>query len=565
MKKLTDLAIGRKITILFGGTVVLLVGLAVISFWGSKTIARYEDDSRDRLTKCLLADQVGRGVNAACIQVRNILAAKNVEAGQKDELLRIRKEYLAALDQFKSRANTPKGRQQAKDLEDMTREFIAINSGLIDLAANGRQAEANRRFDETSMPLLKKLQTVADGTEKWQQQLVDENERKRQDAASTFGLVMVLFTIAAIALAMTGGITLARSTAAPLEVVIDHLNQVAAGDLSKDAPSEFQARGDEVGALAKAKQAMIVSLRQLVQETLSGIQVLTSSSSELSASSGQMSSGSREASDKAHAVAAAAEQMTANVQSVAAGMEQTATNLVNVSSHTEQMTATIGEIAANSEKARRITEDATRQAARISEQMNQLGQAAREIGKVTETITEISSQTNLLALNATIEAARAGSAGKGFAVVANEIKELAQQTAQATEDIKARIDGVQSSTTGGISEIEKVSRVIHDVSEIVSSIAAAIEEQATVTKDIARNIGEASVGVKDANQRVAEASQAIRDVAREIVVVDHAAGDIATGSEHVKSSAVELSRVATQLQTTLSRFQTGAATQVEAL
>ncbi len=138
-----------------------------------------------------------------------------------------------------------------------------------------------------------------------------------------------------------------------------------------------------------------------------------------------MSEGSQQASGQAHAVAAAAEQMTANVISVAAGMEQTTTNLASVASATEQMTATIGEIAGNSEKARRITEEATRQAARISEQMNQLGAAAQQIGKVTETITEISSQTNLLALNATIEAARAGSAGKGFAVVANEIKELA--------------------------------------------------------------------------------------------------------------------------------------------
>src|ERR671923_2528161 len=146
-------------------------------------------------------------------------------------------------------------------------------------------------------------------------------------------------------------------------------------------------------------------------------------------------------------------------------MKQTPKNLKSVTRPTEQMTATIGEIAANSEKARRITEEATRQANRITEQMNQLGVAAREIGKVTETITEISSQTNLLALNATIEAARAGSAGKGFAVVANEIKELAQQTATATEDIKNRIAGVQSSMAGGITEVERVSSVVHEVNE----------------------------------------------------------------------------------------------------
>ena len=131
----------------------------------------------------------------------------------------------------------------------------------------------------------------------------------------------------------------------------------------------------------------------------------------------------------------------------------------------------------------------------------------REIGKVTETISEISSQTNLLALNATIEAARAGAAGKGFAVVAGEIKALAQQTATATEDIKSRISGVQNSTSSGIAEIEKISRVIFEVSDIVGSIAAAIEEQTVSTKDIARNIAEASFGVNDVNERIAQSSE----------------------------------------------------------
>ena len=296
------------------------------------------------------------------------------------------------------------------------------------------------------------------------------------------------------------------------------------------------------------------NLRQAVNEITGGIHLMSSSSSELSANSSQMSNGSQQASGKAHAVAAAAEQMTVNVMSVASGMEEATANLTTVASATEQMTATIGEIAGNSEKARRITGEATRQATRISEQMNQLGAAAQQIGRVTETITEISSQTNLLALNATIEAARAGSAGKGFAVVANEIKELAQQTAAATEDIKGRIAGVQSSTASGISEIEKVTQVIHEVSEIVSSIAAAIEEQSATTKDIARNIAEASIGVGDASRRVSETSQAVAEIAKEIGGVDQAAGQMADGNEQVMAAATGLSRVAEQLQTAVQRF-----------
>jgi methyl-accepting chemotaxis protein len=195
------------------------------------------------------------------------------------------------------------------------------------------------------------------------------------------------------------------------------------------------------------------------------------------------------------------------------------------------------------------------QAVRITTQIQQLGQAAKEIGKVTQTISEISSQTNLLALNATIEAARAGSAGKSFAVVANEIKELAQQTAAATEDIKARVASVQSSTAGGIAEIEKISTVIHEVSDIVGSIAAAIEEQAMATKEISRNIAEASTGVGDANVRVSESSVATLEIAKEIVVVDRAAEQMAEGSGQVRNSASELSNVAEHLLQAMSKFQ----------
>jgi len=388
-----------------------------------------------------------------------------------------------------------------------------------------------------------------------------EQRLKRIDAdarevTSWFSLLLVAAGCLSLAGLLIIGVVLSRSISRPLGFAVTHLSNLAAGHVSRDVPNEYLERGDEVGLLSKAMQTLSVTLRQLLSELGSNIQLLSSTSAGLSANASQMSHESRDASATSHSAAASAEQMRNNVGSVAARMEQTAANLVSVASHTGQMTATIGEIAANSERARRITEDATHQSARINEQMNQLGDAAREIGKVTETITEISSQTNLLALNATIEAARAGSAGKGFAVVANEIKELAQQTAKATEDIKARIESVQSFTRLGITEIETVSKVIHDISEIVSTIAAAIEEQATVTRDIARNIDDASRGVKDANGRVLEASEAMRHISGEIVVVDHAAGKIAQGSEQVRLSVTDLSRVAEQLQAIMSRFYT---------
>jgi methyl-accepting chemotaxis protein len=186
--------------------------------------------------------------------------------------------------------------------------------------------------------------------------------------------------------------------------------------------------------------------------------------------------------------------------------------------------------------------------------MRDLGRAAQDIGKVTETITSISAQTNLLALNATIEAARAGAAGKGFAVVANEIKELAQQTASATEDIKSKISGIQASTGGAMGDIEKIAQVIKEVGDIVSSIAAAIEEQSTVTKDVASNIAQATMGVKDANERVSQTAAVAQNIAKDIANVNATVTELVTGSEQVQSSTGELATIAEQLKHRASTF-----------
>jgi methyl-accepting chemotaxis protein len=181
--------------------------------------------------------------------------------------------------------------------------------------------------------------------------------------------------------------------------------------------------------------------------------------------------------------------------------------------------------------------------------MKELGDAAQDIGKVTETITSISSQTNLLALNATIEAARAGAAGKGFTVVASEIKELAKQTDVATSEIKEKISAMQNSTAIALADIDKIVQVIRDVNETVMSIASATQEQATVTQDIAGNITQASTGVRDANSRVAQISMVSGNIAREI-------GELSGNSGHNGSvSAVALSHMAAQLNQIVSQFK----------
>jgi methyl-accepting chemotaxis protein len=341
-----------------------------------------------------------------------------------------------------------------------------------------------------------------------------------------------------------------------LTPVVERLKAIADGDVSGSKLQErLLDRPDELGALANASQTMSDSLRKLLVGISGGIHTLSAAATELSAVSRQTAAGSASMSDKANGVAVAAEEASANTLSIAAGMEQSSSSLSSVASATEEMSATVGDIAANTARARAISEQATDQAQTITEQMQKLGNAAQEIGRVTETITNISAQTNLLALNATIEAARAGSAGKGFAVVANEIKELAKQTAEATEDIKTRIAGIQNSTGAAISDIGQITSVIKDVGGIVASIAAAIEEQATVTRDLAGNIAQASAGVRDANERVSHTAQVSKTIAHDIAGVNSAVADIRQGGEHVQASALDLSKLAEELGAQVGQFR----------
>ena len=267
---------------------------------------------------------------------------------------------------------------------------------------------------------------------------------------------------------------------------------------------------DEIGALAKGFNLFIEKLHSIIKAVVINSHKVEESSQSMAQIARDMSASAADSSERSADVARKTEQMNNNLNGVAAAMEQSSTNTAMVASAAEEMHATINEIAGNAEQARVISEQAVRRAEAASSKMTNLGEAALAINKVTEAITEISEQTNLLALNATIEAARAGEAGKGFAVVANEIKELAKQTAVATQDIKAQIAGVQGTTGETVDEIKEITDVIDKVSELVASIASAVTEQSVATEEIAKNIEQASMGLQEVNENVSQTSMVLR-------------------------------------------------------
>ena len=338
------------------------------------------------------------------------------------------------------------------------------------------------------------------------------------------------------------------------------MNQIAAGDLTQRYEA---AAGDEDTAevaatfsnIAGSVNSMCANLREVIGGMAANAGHLASSSTELSATATQLAGGAEETTGQSATVAAASEEMSLNMKNMSTSTEQVTTNVKTVATAVDELTSSIGEIAKTAEQASTIAEKASQLTKSSNETVSELGTAAEEIGKVIEVIQDIAEQTNLLALNATIEAARAGEAGKGFAVVATEVKELARQTAGATEDIRDRIQRIQGSTGEAVRSIGEVGEVIQQVNDASTTIASAVEEQSIITKDIAGNINETAETVTSVASGVGESATACDEVARNIAGVDTAAKQTASGAAQLQTVGTELSQLAEQLQGMVGRFK----------
>jgi methyl-accepting chemotaxis protein len=350
---------------------------------------------------------------------------------------------------------------------------------------------------------------------------------KAKDGAASAGsarTTLVAVLVVGLLVGLVLALYVARLVVGAVRKVSFVAEGLAAGDLTRSAGVEAR---DELGQMARSLDAATGNLREAIGSVATNSQQLASSSEEMSSVSAQIAASAEESSTQAGVVSAAAEQVSSNVHTVATSAEE--------------MGASIREIAHNATEAARIAATAVSGAETANATVARLGESSVEIGNVIKVITSIAEQTNLLALNATIEAARAGEAGKGFAVVASEVKDLAQETAKATEDISRRIQAIQTDSTAAVEAIGHIAEVIGQINGFQSTIASAVEEQTVTTNEMSRNVAEAATGATE--------------IASNITGVATAAQSTSEGVNDARRTAEDLARMSSDLQHLVGQFR----------
>lgn len=445
---------------------------------------------------------------------------------------------------------------------------VSKNSVVNEIAALDARFESLKQSNEESVRMIiggesekllglmkKDLATVVEQN----QGAMDETARILAESAlkvksGTSWVVMLVGLICCVGVIIAAALMLRLMVIRPILNITNELRDTAEGEGDLTRRLNLK-RVDEIGMLAKWFDTFVAKLNDIIVDIGSNSETVTTSSFEVLSASEQMQDESDDLKSKATAVNKASEEMNMSMSSVAAASEQASTNIGFVAEAAASMREALDDVVAECDRAQGVSHSATGQVRTATDKVSQLGEAAREISNVSEVITEIADQTNLLALNATIEAARAGDAGKGFAVVAGEIKDLAHQTQQATQQIKGRIEGIQQSTDDTVHEVGLIAKVIEDVDSIMSSIATSMTEQSQQASEVAQNIEQASHGISEVNENVAQSSNVSSHIAAEIQEVAGVANDMSEHSASMRQSAEGLSDLSSQLKTMISVFK----------
>jgi methyl-accepting chemotaxis protein len=530
-----NLTLGKKLSLGFGCILALMSLSAVLTYNKASALKQEQDRVVGLRAPTIKAvTDLQRDLNQAQSQGRQIIlagndsarrgAAKPVFDSNWDDI----GNDVSRLDQLAPRWPVQANRDRMADVKRQLPILREAQETAIKHAMGSEQnavTKAGNDFADKATPAIeaikKSLGGIADSND---EQLQQETGYMNEETRSMIQTI-VFTTLAAIAVGIFVAVFLSRSIASVIQALLVQAEAIAAGDMTRD---DLTVRShDELGDLTAAINKMSGSLKRMIHAISENSVQVATASEELSATSQQITANSEETSAQAKVVSDATTQVNQNLQTVATGAEE--------------MGASIKEIAKNATEAAKVATSAVKVAQTTTATVSKLGESSTEIGQVIKVITSIAQQTNLLALNATIEAARAGEAGKGFAVVANEVKELAKETAKATEDISRKIEAIQTDTKEAVDAIATISDVINQINGISNTIATAVEEQNATTNEMARNVSEAALGSEEITSNIAGVAQAAESTSR--------------GASDTQKAARQLVETSTELRRLVEQFK----------
>ena len=529
------LTIGNKIGLGFATVICLMIVSSGLAYLKLRDIRTTETTLINiRVPSQKLPGDLERDLNQSQNKGRQVILAgadpARKEAAQKkyDAIWKDVEQDIAALDEYAPKWILQANRDRwARVKENIPLLHEAQKAAMAIAGSGSAEAIAKSGIEFTDKATTSNDAAIANLKEMVDSftTLLNQTEEELAAANSSASYTMLIAVLVSLAFGAGVAIYMGRRISAATSAILSKAEAIAAGDLT----SEEIKRGsnDELGDLATAMNEMQSNLVKMIVGVSENAQQVANASEEFSAVSQQITSNSEETSAQANVVSNATDQVNRNLQTVATGAEE--------------MSSTIADIAKNATESARVAGQAVKTAESTNATISKLGVSSAEIGQVIKVITSIAQQTNLLALNATIEAARAGEAGKGFAVVANEVKELAKQTAKATEDISQKIAAIQEDTKGAVDAIATIGAVINQISDISSTIATAVEEQSATTNEMSRNVTEAAKGSTEITQNIAGVSQA-------------AQGTSSSAHESMKA-AQQLAQMSTQLRGLVEQFK----------
>jgi methyl-accepting chemotaxis protein len=518
------LSLKMKLGIGFGVLLLVMITVGGIGYFSTFRTADAMERAVANLTKANLTKAMMGALEKQTTGVRGFLLAGKEDLLKHDE--EGQAEFKQSAAKLEAMLVTEKGQRVYGDVQRHYQEFRSICNKEIELRRAGKSQEAEQLAFSTHSA---EVRTEVRNSMKELDDIIDLLAADAiKDGETIETQVRTFITVGAV-IGLLVGITVAilivRSITKGIAQMLGLIREIANNNLAVEDMKITSA--DEIGRAGTALNGMKNSLRDMIQSIAGTAEHVASASEEMSSTSQQITANSEETSTQAQVVSSASEQVNKNLQTVATG--------------SEEMSASIKEIAKNAHESAKVATGAVRVAEETNHIVGKLGDSSIEIGQVIKVITSIAQQTNLLALNATIEAARAGEAGKGFAVVANEVKELAKQTAKATEDISRKIEAIQGDTKNAVGAISQISEVIKQVNDISNTIATAVEEQNATTNEMSRN--------------VTEAAQGSSEIAKNISGVAEAARNTAQGANDSAKAAQSLAEMSTKLRELVSQFK----------